>query len=68
MKDSDPRQIADEYLAEFAERERLATLSNQELVAEAWNLDLDEIPVIVEMMRRLDPEWLEHQEEKEKKP
>jgi hypothetical protein len=62
----DLEKIADRYFAEFDERERLAGLSNQELVAEAWARDLDDEPIIAEMMRRLDPQYLDYQEALEK--
>jgi hypothetical protein len=66
VKHPAPRQFATDYLAEFDERERLGRLTNQELVAEAWARDLDDEPIIAEMMRRLDPQYLDYQEALEK--
>ncbi len=44
-------------IAGLAVRERLAKLSNRELVARVLETDLPENLLVLEMMDRLDPEW-----------
>lgn len=45
------------------ERARLMKLTNEELVAEALSADNTDLPVINEMMDRLDPGWYEEDRE-----
>lgn len=52
-------QLSEKLLADFAEGERLRTLSNEDLVTECIERVQVELPYMAEICRRLCPEYFE---------
>ena len=52
-------KTASNILADLRESERLGRLSDKELVMEALQSEVGDIPVVQELMLRVDPDWKE---------